>query len=119
VQTRRPLYGPAAAKARVFQQSANGPDDTATFGVSNGTDIEINSWDIEVNGIVFNAGASAFTIAVLNFGSFTTVLAIRGVGITNNSGITQSFVAPNTNESSSIQFTNNATAGNLTSGLYH
>src|SRR5439155_7868260 len=40
------------------------PEDTATFDVSNITGVGISGIDIEVNGIVFNAGASPFTIAV-------------------------------------------------------
>src|SRR6516165_10216804 len=39
----------------------NGPNDTATFGVSNVTGLSF-SHTIEINGIVFNAGASAYTI---------------------------------------------------------
>ena len=39
----------------------NGPADTATFDVSNVTGIGVDGNDIEVNGIVFNAGASAET----------------------------------------------------------
>ena len=54
---------------------------------------------------MFNPGASAFTITSPFF-SFT----ISGVGITNNSGITQNFVSGPT----VINFLNNATAGSLT-----
>jgi hypothetical protein len=96
----------------------NGPNDTATFGVSNITDINSTSNDyfnLEVNGIVFNAGASAFTIFAVDNGSFDNSLTISGVGIANNSGITQNFVV-NTPGGvlSSIEFTNSATAGDLT-----
>jgi hypothetical protein len=41
----------------------NGPSDTATFASLSVTGISA-SLDTEVNGIVFNAGASAFTISV-------------------------------------------------------
>ena len=37
--------------------------DTATFASSNRTNIDIFAFDMELNGIVFNPGASAFTIA--------------------------------------------------------
>jgi len=82
----------------------NGPADTATFASSN-IRRPIISQTTEVNGIVFNPGASAFTITSPFF-SFT----INGVGITNNSGITQNFVSGPT----VINFLNNATAGSLT-----
>src|SRR6266436_6196527 len=63
----------------------NGPNDTATFATSNIRFVAPES-ATQVNGIVFNPGASRFTIALL-----TTTLTISGVGITNNSGITQNF----------------------------
>jgi autotransporter-associated beta strand protein len=82
----------------------NGPADTATFATSN-IRRPVISQTTEVNGIVFNPGASAFTITSPFF-SFT----ISGVGITNNSGITQNFVSGPT----VINFLGNATAGSLT-----
>jgi len=92
----------------------NGPADTATFASSNQTGPSITS-NTEVNGIVFNAGASAFTINATP----TRTLTISGVGITNNSGITQNFVAETTSTGrfslvGTISFTNSATAGSLT-----
>src|SRR5438874_13652948 len=57
----------------------NGSGDTATFALSNTTAISISA-DTEVNGITFNAGASAYTIQT-NDG---VTLTISGVGITNN-----------------------------------
>ncbi len=89
----------------------NGPADTAAFNTS-GTTTVSPSANTEVNSIVFNAGASAFTITATP----TLTLTISGVGITNNSGITQNFVtavngAGNVGE---IVFTNSATAGSLT-----
>lgn len=86
----------------------NGPDDTATFGVSNITFVSTGYFNsAEVNGIVFDPGASAYTI------TFLTTLTISGVGITNNSGTTQAFSA-GYDGSGSISFTNSATAGSLT-----
>jgi autotransporter-associated beta strand protein len=94
----------------------NGPNDTATFGVPNitGVSLDLCEQNIEVNGMVFDAGASAFTVE--NFCSFTQHLIISGVGVTNTSGITQSFAIEHiTGEAGkSILFTNSATAGNLT-----
>ena len=82
----------------------NGSTNTATFATSN-IKRPVISQTTEVNGIVFNPGASAFTITSPFF-SFT----ISGVGITNNSGITQNFVSGPT----VLNFLNNATAGGLT-----
>ncbi|PYK09548.1 MAG: hypothetical protein DME65_11740 [Verrucomicrobia bacterium] len=84
----------------------NGPAETATFQSSNVTDVLLSA-DTEVDGIVFGAGASAFTITA----SPRFALTISGVGITNNSGIPQNFV---TGDFGTIAFTNSATAGNLT-----
>jgi autotransporter-associated beta strand protein len=85
--------------------------DTATFQSSNTTGVSISA-DTEVNGIVFNAGANMFTITA----SPVFFFSISGVGITNNSGITQSFVTAVDGAGSSgvILFTNSATAGSLT-----
>src|SRR2546423_14092400 len=90
----------------------NGPTDTATFTLSNTTGVSLSA-NTEVNGIIFNAGASAFTITVVP----TLTLTVSGAGITNNSGIAQEFVAATDisgTQHGTIQFTNGATAGNGT-----
>jgi autotransporter-associated beta strand protein len=97
----------------------NGPADTATFDVSNVTGVEVGLGDyciLEVNGIVFNAGANAFTLTVVSFQSTSCqILNISGVGITNNSGIVQNFVTGEFETyPTAMQFTNSATAGHLT-----
>jgi len=84
----------------------NGSTDTATFDVSNQTSLTLSA-NTEVNGIVFNAGASAFTIAL----SGGLTLTLSGTGITNNSGITQNFIATD----GAIVFNNTAGAGASTS----
>jgi autotransporter-associated beta strand protein len=89
----------------------NSPSDTATFASSNRTSIDIFAFDMELNGIVFNPGASAFTIAT-NLQATALQLIISGVGITNNSGVVQNFVL--TNPATQMFFINNATAGSLT-----
>src|SRR5919204_6148417 len=66
----------------------NGPSDTATFATSNTTGVSISA-NTEVNSIVFNAGASAFSITARP----TLTLTVSGAGIANNSGVTQNFVA--------------------------
>jgi len=94
------------------QTVPNGLSDTARFDVSNTTGISVSA-NTEVNGIVFNAGASAFTIAA----GPTLTLTISGAGITNNSGITQSFLTTTASASftrGTIAFTNSATAGSGT-----
>jgi len=89
----------------------NGPSDTATFQSSNTTSVTLFG-TIEVNGIVFNSGASAFTLNP----TFGSNLAISGTGVANSSGITQSFVtAGNATDAGFVTFSNSATAGNLSS----
>lgn len=89
----------------------NGPADTATFGVSNTTDLSLAT-NTEVNGLMFNPGASAFTITASPMFTFT----ISGVGVTNNSGTAQNFVTAvdGAGNQGAIFFTNSATAGNGT-----
>ena len=86
----------------------NAAADVATFATSAITGVSLSA-DTEVNGIVFNSGASAFTITV----SPGFVLTVSGAGITNNSGITQNFVADVNGAGSfgGFRFTNSATAG--------
>ena len=89
----------------------NSSSDTATFGVSNTTDVALSA-STEVSGIVFDAGANAFTITASPTEVFLT---ISGVGITNNSGITQKFLlAAASSFTGILRFMNSATAGNMT-----
>ncbi|PYV73628.1 MAG: hypothetical protein DMG96_22520 [Acidobacteria bacterium] len=83
----------------------NGPDDVATSGLSGHAGVLVST-DIEVSEVIFNAGASPFTITV------KWALTISGIGITNNSGSTQNFVV--TGPSRILYLTNNATAGENT-----
>ncbi len=104
------------------------PDDTATFGVSNTTDILDDGYPTSntINGIVFDPGASAFTISIESFSSWDLDFTFSGFGITNNSGITQNLVTVSSSgccdSGGVIQFTNSATAGDLTvftnAGIY-
>jgi autotransporter-associated beta strand protein len=89
----------------------NGPADVATFDSSNVTDLLISA-QTEVDRIVFNANASPFTITANPIAQLT----LSGVGIMNNSGTAQNFVtaAGGSGQGGLIQFTNSATAGNLT-----
>jgi hypothetical protein len=89
----------------------NGPADTAAFATSTQTAVSISA-STEVNGIVFNAAGSAFTITA----STPLTLTISGTGITNNSGITQNFVSTDNaaGNHAFITFTNSATAGSST-----
>jgi autotransporter-associated beta strand protein len=93
----------------------NGPNDTATFDISNITQLFNSDDDIEVNGIVFNVGASPFSMLVYTQASYDILLTISGVGITNNSGTTQNFLTEFFDGYAGvIQFTNSAKAGDLT-----
>jgi len=82
----------------------NGPADVATFATSDITEL-VFSAIIQTNEIIFNPGASAFTLMTADSGQLT----ISGTGITNNSGITQNFV---TNNFAPIYFSGLASAGN-------
>jgi len=90
----------------------NGPADTATFGVSGKTGISLSA-SIEVNGLVFAQGASAYVIT----STLAEPLTISGTGIINNSGIVQTFFLDQqdeTPEGNALTFSNTATAGNDT-----
>ena len=88
----------------------NGPADIGTFSSSSRTSLSLSA-ATEVSEIVFNPGASAFTIAP-KASDQVNVLTISGAGITNNSGITQN-LATNSNgfKTGEIHFTNAASAG--------
>jgi len=88
----------------------NSPTDTATFATSNITGVALSGL-ISINGIVFNSGASAFTITDNAF-AFT----ISGTGIMNNSAAAQNFVlgVDGVGSSGTLTFLNNATAGTAT-----
>src|SRR5207253_724750 len=83
----------------------SGISDVATFDVSNTTAISI-PFNVDVAEIVFNSNASAFTITV----NSSATLTLSSTGMTNNSGVTQNFVA-----NAAIEFDNSATAGSNTS----
>jgi hypothetical protein len=83
----------------------NGPNANATFQTSNRTLVSLSA-DTEVNAIIFNSGASPFYIVN---GTAITV-TISGTGVTNSSGITQSFFI-----SGHMAFTNASRAGDFTS----
>ena len=85
----------------------NGPADTATFDVSSKTDLSFSAVT-EVNGITFDAGASAYTFEVIP----PVILTVSGTGIVNNSGTTQTFVMrDHAGKRGIILFTNFAKAG--------
>jgi autotransporter-associated beta strand protein len=88
----------------------DGSSDIATFGASNVTNLSIASSDVEVDRIVFDSGAPAYIISVEVYN-----LNLSGLGIVNNSGMVQSFVAPFTdNNDGDIFFYNSSSAGNMT-----
>ncbi len=62
--------------------------DSATFDLSNTTSISIRA-NTSVGAIIFNPGASAFTITTPGF---LRSLTISGTGIANQSGVVQNFV---------------------------
>ncbi len=91
---------------------ADGSAPTATFNTSNITSLFLNQ-ATSVGGIVFNPGASAFTINT-NGNGVGPSLDITGAGITNNSGIIQNFVNAGADidfNNGGIVFLGSATAG--------
>jgi autotransporter-associated beta strand protein len=82
----------------------NGSADTATFDLSNMTDVSISA-DTEVNGITFT---SAATNPYLIFVGNLSTLTLSGTGITNNSGVAQNFQM---DFEALVQFSNSSTAG--------
>jgi autotransporter-associated beta strand protein len=86
----------------------NGPADVATFSLSNQTSVSIFGVEIDLSSLVFDPGASAFTIA-FTVNLPLTGLTFSGIGIVNNSGVLQTFVC----DLGTITFTQNATAGEL------
>lgn len=89
----------------------NSDADVATFDFSVITDVSLAA-NTQVDSIVFNAGASAFTITAVQ----ASKLGFSGAGITNNSSLAQNFVAAGGDGvgTGKVIFTNSATAGNNT-----
>ena len=90
----------------------NSPSDRATFDISNTSAVTFST-STQVNGIIFNPGASPYTVTV---GPASLVLTISGLGIQNESGIAQNFVTENDPEGHAgrISFANRAGAGDAT-----
>jgi autotransporter-associated beta strand protein len=95
------------------------PADIATFATSNQTSVFILDTFLDgqhLGGIIFNPGASPYTISIIEpEDSCCFDITISGVGIVNNSGITQHFVANSALWGhGTFRFTGNATAGTST-----
>ena len=92
----------------------NGAHDTATFDVSNVTDVFVQATDI-LKAMTFDPDASPFTISI---GGSVAVgsLTLGSAGIVNNSGTTQNLLIAglSTDLQSSLTFIRTATAGNGT-----
>jgi autotransporter-associated beta strand protein len=90
-----------------------GPADIATFGSSSINHVSMSA-DTDVSEIVFNSVPHPTSFFIVP--SPATTLTVSGVGITNNSGVTQQF-RTNIDRSGNvgtIAFTNRATAGSKT-----
>ena len=83
----------------------NGPEDTATFSMSNTTTVSVSE-ATEVNGIVFDSIASPFTVTV----SPDLSLTLSGSGVTNSSGNTQNLIVAGL-----LNFAQGAGAGSMVS----
>ena len=89
----------------------NSATDVATFGVSNTTAVGLST-SVLVDSIIFDPGASAYTITA-STGGVGGSLTLGGAGIVNNSGLTQNFVVTSWPSSQAI-FTGTSTAGSMT-----
>jgi autotransporter-associated beta strand protein len=95
-----------------------GENDVATFETSNVTDIKLG---LTPNGdagnilgsIVFEAGASAYTVTMTAVLGQTSYVEFHGAGIANNSGTTQNVIAARSaiSDSARIYFFNSSSAG--------
>jgi autotransporter-associated beta strand protein len=88
------------------------PGDIATFAESTQADVSYSSGRVEVDAIVFNLDANAYTITA----HAQFMLELDGAGITNNSGVEQTFVSAidDLGNHGRISFSNNASAGDST-----
>jgi len=93
----------------------NGPADIATFGLSHTTDVSISA-NTEVDSIAFTPAAMNSYLITVNP---DITLTISGLGITNNSGLTQTFHVGGGffarsfgDQIGRMNFTNSASAGN-------
>ncbi len=89
----------------------NNPADVATFGSSNTNAISLSA-KTQVDSVVFDANASAFTVSTA-----ADHLTFFGTGIVNNSGNEQNFVT-GLQDGGTINFRNNASAGNAVFTVY-
>jgi autotransporter-associated beta strand protein len=85
----------------------NGASDIATFGQSAVTNVAISAGSVSVDSIVYEAGASPYTITTDGAN-----LSLYGSGIVNNSGLEQSL---HMGENLTVFFYDFATAGEMTS----
>ena len=95
-----------------------GESDIATFGASNVTDVMLGPTQNGDAGnilgsVVFEPGASAYTLTMAPVLGQTSYLAFYGAGITNSSGATQSVIAARSeiSDSAQIYFLEVASAG--------
>lgn len=91
----------------------NNSNAAAIFDVSNTTKVTLSA-RVLVGEIIFNPGASAFTITAAN--NTTDALKIVGAGLNNQSGVEQALVAPEFGSFlglPTVIFKGNALAGNL------
>src|SRR6266480_3988895 len=85
----------------------NGPSDVATFDVSNTTGVRITHPGDTVDHIAFTSTASSYTLTVGQQSDQNERLIFTGLGIVNDSGLTQNFLPVG----STIEFDNGSNAG--------
>jgi autotransporter-associated beta strand protein len=90
----------------------NGPEDIATFANSSTTYVDFDIFNdptITLDSIHFVSGADAFTIA-----NYSASMFFEGVGVINDSGVTQSFITTGASGESRYYFDGTSSAGTLT-----
>jgi autotransporter-associated beta strand protein len=91
--------------------------DDATFDLSNSVGVS-SKFSLFINSLIFNSGASAFTITVGGDPLHLAFFRFGGPGIVNNSSLTQKFLVTSQNEdnlaANAVVFLNSSSAGSLT-----
>ncbi|MGZ3307779.1 MAG: hypothetical protein ACXU8R_04560, partial [Xanthobacteraceae bacterium] len=107
-----PPLGPTAdwnINANWTPNTVPGQSDTAQFGTSNATTVNIQQANTQVGGLQFNAGAPAYTFNITGTLGVPSSLVIQGDGVADISGNAPSFVVSGFSGAfGTLQFNNSA-----------
>ncbi|MGZ3347436.1 MAG: autotransporter outer membrane beta-barrel domain-containing protein, partial [Xanthobacteraceae bacterium] len=119
-----PPLGPTAdwnINANWTPNTVPGQSDTAQFGTSNATTVNIQQANTQVGGLQFNAGAPAYTFNITGTLGVPSSLVIQGDGVADISGNAPSFVVSGVAGAfGTLQFNNSSTAddANITTNAF-